>query len=131
MKPWIIYFSIINHLVYGVCLLISPVTMNITPMIFFNRIGMSSFETAMVFFGVSLISLGGLHKKDLIYFFPQQMVLFATSFGALTCVLNSSYADGVKRDWLFIFPDQFPSILICILYTAAILNYVLEDNHGR
>lgn len=130
MKPWIIYFSIINHLVYGVCLLISPVAMNITPMIFFNRIGITHTYTSLMFFSVSIFALIGLFRKGLIYFFPQQMVLFATSFGALTCVINSSYADGVKRDWIFIFPDQFPSILICILYTASILNYVLETNHG-
>lgn len=54
---------------------------------------------------------------------PQQTLSYASAFGALAASIAGSYGDGVMHPKLFIFADQFPTILLAIFHNIAIVRY--------
>lgn len=72
-----------------------------------------------------LALLGILEKKNRLKFFfflPQWALLIVTAGSALHFVFQGHYADGVVREWEFIFVDQLPIFVGALVYTFAVFN---------
>ena len=129
--PWIIIYAIIVHMVNALCLLINGTSQNITALVLFERMGVPPTLTAIILLIGVISSLIGLKKYKFRYFLLQHFLLTITSVGALLCILNGSYADGVIRDFTFLFSDQFPAIAITLLYSGTLLEYNFNKFHKK
>ena len=126
-RHYIIWYAIVLHFVWGSLLLVHPVGLRTTPVSAMATVSNGSAP------GLGLILLGaaGLALTALFYPFPrawqvtvlcvpQQFLLFLSAGGAVAATWAGMYADGVPRPHLFIFMDQFPTMLAAILHSLAI-----------
>lgn len=135
--PKIIILFATAHIIQGISIWISKSALHITSLQWLNdSVGtmnmippiLNQIVAGSILIGVALLSLAGLYSKlpkipNILLFLPQQIVLFLSSYSAFQCVLNQAYADGVKRDFFFIFPDQITFILVAGFFTAAVLDF--------
>ena len=132
--PWIIWFAIALHAIWGVALLqFGPQhTTAVDALLTLNPTR---------FVGLGLIVVAGLatwsllrHRSDLKGLFlalPQQFILLVSAAGAGNAILNGHYADGVPRPHVFILIDQIPIVLTAALHTAALIDIFLFHADSR
>lgn len=53
---------------------------------------------------------------------PQQFFLILSTYGVMTAIATSSFADGVVRPWQFIASDQVMWLVLMVFYTYAIIS---------
>lgn len=133
MKPYrypflVIYASLI-HLVWGFLLLFSDNLMWTTPLGSFAVITSNHFAVGVMILVSTTLAVLHIYKlRDCLYWkyntsllIPQQIILYISAFSALLASWQGHYVDGVMRPMLFIFSDQFPTVILAILYTVAII----------
>lgn len=72
----------------------------------------------------SLLAMYSLRVKNRfasLLIIPQQFLLILSTVGVITAIVTSSFADGVVRDWQFIFVDQVVWIVLMAFYTYSII----------
>lgn len=57
---------------------------------------------------------------------PQMVLLWMSAVAGILAVLSKHYADGTIRPWPFILADQLPVMLLALLYTATVVETVIE-----
>lgn len=62
-----------------------------------------------------------LKALRLLCLLPQQIVLWLSALSIVAAIVAAQYGDGVLRPRPFIFLDQLPVLLLCLFYTAAVL----------
>lgn len=82
---------------------------------------------ALTLIGTSLLALCSFRVRQLelsvAMTLPQQFLLVLSSYGAISAVITSSFADGVVRPWQFIAVDQVYAVVIFCAYTIALLQH--------
>lgn len=119
-RPWAIWYASIIHLVWGALLLINKAPF-MTNAIGFFSLFFDHVPAAILFITVAILALISYRAKhkglEFILLMPQQIVLLFSTISGIFSAINGHYIDGVVRPGLFIFADQFPIILLGIMYT--------------
>lgn len=130
---WIIIYASIIHILLGILLFISPsifVITSIKALVFINNKTILSVLFLLV--GIfSLISEKFKEPFRTLFLFPQQLILLMSSFGALICILQGQYGDGVIRPKIFILADQFPGILLSIFHSIALITILFTSEYDK
>lgn len=123
---YFLWFPVVLHLWWSALLLFSETPLNITALHSTSvKLKLSALPLSFLFFGVSLSSIISLWKETskltTIGMLPQQFLLMLSAEGAVQCIINSQFADGVIRPWPFIAADQFPAILTALFHTWVLV----------
>ena len=130
-RQWILWFAVLQHLTWAVLLLYGGELHTTAIDSVITRIKPYPLSAAALIV-ISLLSMAAiLMPKNtrqqwlsaLYLSIPQQFVLFLSAGGAMTAVINGSFADGVLRPRAFILADQIPAILTALLHFAALMEY--------
>ena len=128
MTNLIIIYATILQFITGIAILVSPKPILIARLgIFYTVFPLHYLGAILMLLAVSIAIIGMFvsekHPLRFIFFMPQHAFLILTSGSALFYIFQGHYADGVHREWLFIFIDQLPSLIITILYVLAIIDF--------
>ena len=68
----------------------------------------------------------------LLFYLPQQILLFMSATNAMRAVILQQFADGVIRGWAFILADQLTAVLFAVFHTIALLQFygILQGRRG-
>ncbi len=127
MRPrssWIIWYAVLLHALWGVLLLISPISYGATALHIYADV--PRYAMAALLLAASGLAAYGMTRRhptwqSLASLLPQQGLLTVSAYAAAAAVVYAHYADGVPRARLFILADQAPIILTMILHTAAVI----------
>lgn len=122
--PWIIWYAVVLHTVWGCLLLLSPSVYGPTALHIFHDLPRGLM--ASIFFLASGLAVWAVTQRrpslrTLAALMPQQALLTLSAYGAVVAVATAKYGDGVSRPPAFILADQAPAIIAFILHTAAII----------
>lgn len=124
-KPWIIWYAIALHWIWGATLLSTSVPLGVTAISTVIHLGLVSGSMAGVFFLIvaAVAVIGVLAPKPVgaIFLIPQTCVLWLAAYGALHAMFRGSFADGVIRPVSFLLTDQAPAVLAAAFHTLAVI----------
>ncbi len=128
MRPWIFLYAIILHIVWGLVLLFDERASWTTGLYAVVNLCGGTKLAAIVLIVVGVLAIGSLYPKiklkhGLFCLCPQQFFIIVSAWGATKASIDSSFADGVVRPSAFIFADQFPSILLAVVHTGALMEH--------
>ena len=124
---WVIITAIVVHGLWGVIILFDSNALNCTP-IATSPLHHSQWLAGTVYLTATALAIWHMIVEDigfvaLLKVLPQQTLLMSSAAGAIVCVLNGHYADGVPRDWGFILADQLWNIVGMIGHTLALIDW--------
>lgn len=133
---WFLWYAVILHYAWGLCLFASPDPMGTTPIHGFAEYLPSSFGIGLALVAASTMAMFGLVRGQatighMVLLVPQQLLMMLSFFGATKCVIDGQYADGVTRPMLFIFADQFPTQIAGVFHTLSLLEFYAEGLWSR
>jgi hypothetical protein len=121
--PIIIVYASILNLVWGILLYFDPGAGHTSTLNDLSHILGQNICYTLLGFGL-LALLPIIHPLPVIFslilLLPQELTIFISLVTALTAMFNAQFADGVIRSHSFIIADQFPAVLIAILYTYSL-----------
>ena len=132
-SQYVIWFAIVQHIVWGVLMLFSAEPTKVTA-IFTTFVVMHNRPAlAMMFIMVGLLSLWTMRRTtaesyDLWASMPQQFLLMASATGAIMAVVAGHFGDGAVYSRWFIAADQLPAVLLAVLHTACLLRVFAPDS---
>ena len=126
LKRAIIYYSIFQHLVWGIFLLFSTHALEVNGLGLIRKSGMSADSVGIMLIAVSLASVVSLCMEStglaLLLLMFQQVVLMLSMCDAIWSTIIGAYADGTKMPRTHIFPDQIHYIGLALGHTWAMLD---------
>ena len=135
MHIWIIVYAIVIHLAWGLTLLIQGVPLHTTAIDSMFRMFPNARLAGIIYI---LIAVGAIvavcrkpSLKTVVLILPQQYFLMMSALGAIVCIVNSAFADGVVRSRAFIFVDQLPIVVATVLHTFALIEIYAYDSLMR
>lgn len=113
------------HLNWGYCLIRSDSPVNITGIFALSHIIGNHVYLGAFFLSVGVMALLGSFRFHgsrigLLLTVPQQFALIYSAGGALTAIINGAFADGVKRNPMFLMADQGHYISTAVIHTYAV-----------
>jgi hypothetical protein len=123
-QPWIIWYAVILHTLWGCLLLASSFGYGVTALHVFR--GMPRGVMPGVLFLASGLAVWAVTRpqpsmKTLAALLPQQALLTLSAYAAVAAIIAAHYGDGVMRPRTFILADQAPAIIALVLHTAALI----------
>ncbi len=120
-----VLYAILLHTIWGINILIEPSSSMITATSFLKEMVHSTVIVGLLYLIVSIsasFTLFGKPKKWKMFLaLPQQALLIQSAMGAIRCMINGHFADGVARPIPFIIADQSPIIIAMLLHTIALI----------
>ena len=114
------------HFLTAALLCISPAPMGVTAVRAVALVfGEHRFLLAALYFTAAALAL---HRelrpikcgRSVWWYLPSLYIVISAAIGALVCIAQGSYADGVQRPVAFILRDQFIYILVAAGYSISI-----------
>lgn len=122
---FVLLFSVILHLLWGIALLVSPIYLFTTPMaLLLSLFGQK--PAGIILLWVAIFSTLGIIRSGKLGLFLgsfQNLVLWLSASSAIVSISNGMYPDGTARSAWFIFADQLPIILWPILHIICLTFY--------
>ena len=131
-SQYVIWFAIVQHLMWGVMLLFSTEPTKVTAIYTTYALIHNQYLLAGMFIVVGLFSLFTMRREtpesyDLWASMPQQFLLMASATGAVQAVVAGHFGDGAVYSRWFIAPDQSPAILLAVLHTLCLIRVFAPD----
>ena len=128
LGKYIILAASLVHVGWAILLSVDPRTMAATPVNILGQVMGGPLRasvvltlaaiTAMVF---PFLTRDIKNSSLALLLIPQQALLIMSAGAGVAAAYSAHYADGVMRPQAFILADQFPVIVMALLYTAAVL----------
>lgn len=133
LGKYIVLCASLLHVTWAILLLVSPLAGGSTPVHIVVVVCGGPVRTALVLTVVAVLALVFPFSKHIVsnrslagMLIPQQAVLLMSAGAGIRAAWMQHYADGVVRSWTFILSDQFPVILIALVYTVAVIETAFE-----
>ena len=128
-RPWIIWYAVGLHMLWGSLLLVSPSGYGVTALHVFQNLPRDLM--AGILFAASGLAVWAVMRsrpslKTLAALLPQQALLTLSAYAAVAAIVAAHYGDGVMRPRIFILADQAPAIIAFALHTMAVI-----ETHAR
>ena len=122
--PWIIWYAILLHTLWGCLLLASQKPYGATALHVYSPVPRLVMAGALL--TASVLAAWAITRRQpswqtLAALLPQQAILTVSAYAAAAAVVTAHYGDGVIRPRPFILADQAPVILVFVLHTAAVV----------
>lgn len=134
-NPWIVWYAICMHWVWGGLLLTDTAPLGVTSI---NSLTHFGFVTApyvgLMFLTVAFlaaISRATPKPVGILFILPQQLVLIVSALGAVEAMRTGTFADGTVRSIPFLIADQIPAILIAVFHILCVYTtYFYRENRS-
>ncbi|MEX2439696.1 MAG: hypothetical protein WD739_07425 [Actinomycetota bacterium] len=133
LGKYIILFASALHIGWAALLLADPEAAGSTPVSLITRLCGGPYRSAFVLVITAVVAMVfpfiryRVSARTMgLMLIPQQFLLFVSAGAGIYAASVGHYADGVDRPWSFILSDQLPTILVALLYTAAVLEAAFD-----
>ena len=133
--PWffgVFALAILLHLSWAILLVDGEDALGATPLhtlslVFGNRYGLIGMLVVASLLAGWSVAWPIRSRLGIVALLPQQYLLLLSGGGALSSIVQSTYADGVLRPGGFIASDQLPILILASAHTLGILWVVIVE----